>query len=209
MQLIEEHKKELKADELTIKETVLTAWKPYIPAAVSTLASTACIIAGCTVNCRRNAALSTAYALSERALITYRDEVIKTIGEKKEKELRGRIAQSEVDKDKVSKQQIIITSKGNTLCKDSISGRYFKSDMDAIRKACNELNRKMMMENYISLNQFYDTIGLDHIKDGDYLGWNIDNGLIELDFDACISDTDEPCIVIDYNVMPVKGYDRF
>ena len=91
---------------------------------------------------------------------------------------------------------------------DSISGRYFRSDLDTIRKVVNSLNREMTHQNYISLNKFYSELGLPGIKDGDYIGWNIDRGLIELDFDACITDTDEPCIVIDYNITPDKGFDR-
>ena len=33
---------------------------------------------------------------------------------------------------------------------------------------------------YISLNDFYYEIGLDNIKLGDELGWNIDDGYIDL-----------------------------
>ena len=50
---------------------------------------------------------------------------------------------------------------------------------------------------------------IEAIKDGDYIGWNVDKGLVELDFDACITDTDEPCIVIDYNIMPYNDYNRY
>ena len=128
--------------------------------------------------------------------------------EKKEKKIRDEIAQDRVNQDNGEKRQIIITPKGQTLCMDSISGRYFRSDLDTIRKVVNSLNREMTHQNYISLNKFYSELGLPGIKEGDYIGWNIDRGLIELDFDACITDTDEPCIVIDYNITPDKGFDR-
>ena len=95
------------------------------------------------------------------------------------------------------------------MCKDSISGRYFRSDLDTIRKIMNELNRKMLIDNSISLNEYYSAIGLDNVKDGDYMGWSVDSGLIELNFDACIANDDEPCIVIDYNIIPFKGYNIY
>ena len=206
--LIEEEKEELNVDLLTPLETVKVAWKPYIPAMLTCIASTSCLIGASAVSTKRNAALATAYAISERTLTRYRDKVIDTIGEKREKEVREKIAQDEVDKKPISNSQVIITSKGDTLCMDSISGRYFKSDLDTIRKVINELNRQMTHQNYISLNEFYYEIGLDPIKNGDRLGWNLDDGLIELDFSTCLADNDKPCVVIDYLVSPRYEFDK-
>ena len=198
----------IKGDALTPIETVKVAWKPYIPSLITSVVSASCIIGASAVNTKRNAALATAYAISENALITYRDKVIETIGENKEKKIREQIAQDEVNKTPVSGSQVFITPKGDTLCKDSISGRYFKSDIDTIKKAVNELNRQMTHHNYISLNELYSEIGLDSIKTGDRLGWNIDNGLIEADFSTCLAEDDQPCIVIDYLPAPKYDFDR-
>ena len=206
--LIEDKKKELNVDKLTVKDTIVAAWKPYIPAAVTCVVSASCIIGASAVSTKRNAALATAYAISEKTLLTYRDKVVETLGEKKEKEIREKVAQDEVNKKPVSSTQIITTSKGDTLCMDAISGRYFKSDIDIIKKAVNELNRQMTHHNYISLNELYNEIGLEPIKTGDSLGWNIDNGLIEPDFSACLTNDDEPCIVLDFLVPPKYDFDR-
>lgn len=206
--LIEEKKKELGTDELTAIEVVKAAWKPYIPALTLGIASASCIIGASAVNAKRNAALATAYAISERTLVRYRDKIIDTIGEKKEKEIREKIAQDEVDKNKVSNNGVIVTSKGNTLCRDAISGRYFRSDIDKIKKIVNELNRQMIYQNYISLNDFYYELGLDPIKNGSALGWNLDSGLIELNFSTCLAENDEPCVVIDYLVGPRYEFDK-
>ena len=206
--LIEEKKKELGIDELTAIEVIKTAWKPYIPALALGIASISCIIGASAVNAKRNAALATAYAISERTLVRYRDKIIDTIGEKKEKEVREKIAQDEVDKNKVSNNGVIVTSKGNTLCRDAISGRYFRSDIDKIKKIVNELNRQMIYQNYISLNDFYYELGLDSVKNGSVLGWNLDSGLIELDFSTCLAENDEPCVVIDYLVGPRYEFDK-
>ena len=206
--LIEEKKKELGTDKLTAIEVVKAAWKPYIPALALGIASASCIIGASAVNAKRNAALATAYAISERTLLRYRDKIIDTIGEKKEKEVREKIAQDEVDKNKVSNNGVIVTSKGNTLCRDAISGRYFRSDIDKIKKIVNELNRQMIYQNYISLNDFYYELGLDPVKNGSALGWNLDSGLIELDFSTCLAENDEPCVVIDYLVGPRYEFDK-
>ena len=208
MKLIEEKKEELESEELTISDTVKATWKCYIPAAISGVTSIACLIGANSVNASRNAALATAYKLSETALNEYRDKVVETIGEKKEQIVRDKVAESKVAKDPVSKKEVIITEKGNTLCYDSISGRYFKSDMDRLKRIENELNKKMFSEMYISLNEFYDEIGLSHIKVGDKIGWNIYKGMIELDFSSQIADDGTPCLVIDYMVSPEYDYSK-
>lgn len=189
-------------------DLIKTCWKPYIPAASMTLVGVSCIVGASAIHYKRNAALATIYAISERTLSTYRDKVIETIGEKKEKEIREKIAQDDVNKNKSSDGAIIITSKGNTLCKDSLSGRYFRSDIDNIKKAINTLNRRLTYDHYISLNELYGEIGLDNVKNGDLMGWNLDNGLIELSFETCLAENDEPCVVIDYYVGPKYDFDK-
>ena len=107
-----------------------------------------------------------------------------------------------VEKNPVSTTEVFITEKGNTLCYDSISGRYFKSDIEKIKSVINYLNKKMLNEMYVSLSDFYNEIGLSHTNISDELGWNIDGGLIEVDFSSQISEDGTPCLVIDYYVAP-------
>ena len=207
--LIDEYKKNNNVNALTFVETTKVAWKPYIPACATGLASAMCIIGAARVNSKRNAALSAAYAISERTLLRYRDKVIETIGENKEKKIMDKLSQEDVEKNPVSKSQVIITSKGNTLCRDAYSGRYFRSDIDQIRKIINEMNVRIIHDNYISLGEYYDRIGLDHIQNDDRIGWNIDQGVIDLDISACLAENDEPCIVINFVNPPKVDFDRF
>ena len=188
-------------------ETVKVAWKPYIPAAITGVASISCLIGSSSVNARRMTALTAAYQISETALSEYREKIIETIGEKKEKTARDKVNKDKVDKNPISKSEVIITSKGSTLCFDPISGRYFKSDIDAIKRAENTLNKRMLHDigGYISLNEFYDEIGLDHIDIGNDLGWNVDE-LIDITITSHVTDTGEPAIVLDYLAHPKYNY---
>lgn len=195
-------------EKITPIDAVKVAWKPYVPAAITGAFSIACLIGANSVNARRNAALATAYKLSETAFSEYKEKVIETIGDKKEKTVRDEVAKSHVEKNPVSTTEVIITEKGNTLCYDAISGRYFKSDIDKIKKAENILNKRLLTEDYISLNEFYNELGLDNTRLGDDLGWNVIDGLIEFDFSSQIADG-TPCIVVDYKVAPKRGYDRY
>lgn len=208
IKLIEEQKETLDVDKLTVMETVKTTWKCYIPAATTAVASSVCLIGANSVHSKRNAALATAYKLSETALTKYREKVIETIGENKERTVREKVAKDKIDNDPVSKTEVFITERGNTLCYDAVSGRYFKSDIERIKSAVNTLNKQMLTEMYVSLNEFYDELGLSPTNLGDKLGWKLDKGLIELDFSSQIADDGTPCIVVDYRVTPDYDYDK-
>lgn len=207
--MIEEAKRAQEIDKLKPIEVIKTTWKCYIPSVITCGASIACLVGASSVNMRRNAALATAYEISKTALTEYRDKVVETIGEKKEQTIRDKIAEEHIDKNPVSKGDVIITDKGNTLCYDHHSGRYFKSDIDKIKKAVNEVNRLMLRDNYVSLNDFYDELGLEHTKIGDELGWSINDGLLELYFSSQIADDGTPCIVINYEEAPRYGFSSF
>lgn len=204
--LIEERKEEIGAEKLEAMDMVKTAWACYVPAAITGTLSVACLIGASSVNARRNAALATAYTLSESALKDYQGKVIEMFGEKKNEAVKDAIAKDKVEKNPVVTREVIITEKGNTLCYDAISGRYFKSDIEKIKKAECELNRQMLDDMYVSLNDFYYEIGLDSVKLGDELGWNVDSGYIDLSFSSQLASDGTPCLVIDYSVAPRYDY---
>lgn len=191
---------------LSVKETVALTWKCYIPAAVTGALSVACLVGASSVNARRNAALAAAYTLSENTLKEYQEKVIETIGEKKEQVVRDAVAKDKIEKDPVSNKEVIVTGNGDVLCYDCVSGRYFESTADKLRKVENTLNRRMRDEMYVSLNDFYSEIGLDPIKVGNDLGWNIDRGEIDISFSAQVADNDQPCLVVDYTIAPQYGF---
>lgn len=208
LRLIEDIKKEERKDELTPVETIKATWKCYIPAAVTGISSATCLICANSIHLKRSAALAAAYKISETALTEYREKVIETIGEKKEQTIREKISQDRLDKNPVSKNEVVITGKGNTLCFDPLSGRHFKSNIDKIKNAVNELNSKVISYDYASLNEFYDELDLPHIDLGDNLGWNVDKKL-KMGYGAALSDEEEPCIVLEYLVAPKYGYSDF
>ena len=195
-------------NKLTVSEKMKVAWKPYIPAAITGIASISCIIGASSVHAKRNAAIAAAYNLSQTALTEYKEKVVETIGEKKEQAIKDKIAKDKIKKDPVSKSEVIVTGKGNTLCYDAFNSRYFYSDIDQIKRAINELNRIMLNQMYVSLNDFYDELNLKHSGNGDELGWKLDDGFIEVDFSSQLSDDGRPCLVIEYMVAPRYDYSK-
>lgn len=208
--LIETKKEEAEVEELASVETIKTCWKCYIPAALTTVVSAACLIGASTVSAKRNAALATAYSISEAALREYQEKVVEVIGEKKEKAVRDAVAKDQIERDPVTKSEVvIIDSNSNTLCYEPLSGRYFKSTIDKIKKAEIKLDRQMIQEMYVSLNDFYWEIGLDGTDLGDKMGWNLSKGYMDLSFSSQLADDGTPCAVIVYGIPPVYDYQNY
>lgn len=206
MRLLEEQKQKTPDAKVPVKEVVKATWKCYIPAAVTGVTSAACILGSHHISHKRGAVLATAYSLSQTALQEYQSKVIETVGEKKERSIRDDIAKDKLVQTPVTDKEVIVTKKGDTLCFDSISGRYFKSDMETIKRVENELNRRMRNEMFISLNDFYQEIGLDGIPLGYGLGWNIEQGYIDIFFSSQLAADGTPCLVIEHRVAPKHGY---
>lgn len=203
MVLLEEKKQELGVEKLDAKEIIKTAAPVYIPTMASFAVSTACIIGASHENARRNAALTAAYTLSETTLKTYRDKVLETVGEEKEREIRQAAAIEQ--QAKTSEEKTVIVERGNAgrlKCYETLSGRYFVSSKTLIDKAVNELNRQMMSDCTVSLNDWYDLLGLDQVRAGDLLGWDVDRGFVETCYSSRLDEEGEPCLVLHYVEPP-------
>lgn len=189
-------------------EIVKVSWKYYIPAAITGTASIACIIGASKVNYTRNAALATAYNLSQTALTEYKSKVIETIGEKKEQVVREKVAKEQLEKNPISpSKEVFVTGNGKQRFYEAMGHRRFQSTVTDIERAVNELNRRMRDEMYISLNELYREIGLEEVPIGDIVGWNIDKGYIDISLDSLIDSDGTACIVLDYLIRPTYGYD--
>lgn len=209
LDLIREKEDELEVDKLTVGETIQATWKCYIPAVTTCVTSTVCLIGASSAHAKRNAAIAAAYKLSEKVLIEYKDAVIETIGDKKEQSVRDKLAEKKLEKDPVSKSEVIITDKGSTLCYDSIGGRYFKSDIESIKRVENILNKQLLRDDYVSLNDFYDEVDISHTEMGRELGWSVNDGLIEIYFSSQLADDGTPCLVVDYSTPPKYNFNKF
>lgn len=210
LKLIEEFKEErgyaIVDASIPKVEIVKVAWKPYLPAAITGVTSMACLVSANSVNARRNAALAAAYTISDTALKEYREKMIETIGEKKDKEIKDAIAKDKIDKHPVDMNDVIVTGTGNTLCYDAFCGRYFWSDVEKLKRSVNDLNEQLLTDGYVSLNDFYDLVNLDMTKKGDLLGWDSRKGQVRLSFSSQLARNSTPCLVLDFAVAPSYDY---
>jgi len=192
--------------QLSKKELIMLTWQCYIPAALMGGVTIACIVGANSINLRRNAALASVYSLTEAALKEYQAKIVETIGGNKAQKINDEIYKDKLAKNPVGDREVIITGKGDTLCYDVISGRYFKSDIEKIRKIQNELNRELLSEMFITLNEVYYALGLSDTKLGGGMGWDVNEGLIEFRFSSQLTEDGTPCLVIDYHMEPRYNY---
>lgn len=192
-------------DLLSFQGKVKTTWKFYIPAGLMTGATIACVIGANSVNTRRNAAIMSAYSLTDKAFQEYKEKVVEQIGEKKEQAVRDDIAKDRLEANPVSDPSTVVIHGEKTLCYDGVTGRYFESDMQTLRKAVNDINEKCINEVYASQNDFYRLIGLDPIAIGEEIGWRSDH-LLDISYSSHLTGDGVPCLSLDYLVGPIRGY---
>lgn len=189
-----------------LKERARKTWKCYLPAVATGTVTVACVISANRIGSHKTAAMAAAYTLSEKAFVEYKDKVVEKIGENKEQRVRDDIAQDNVTRTPVP-TSIMVGESEKQLCFDSYSSRYFLSTMEDVKKAQNDLNYLILSEDYASLSDFYDNLGLEHTQFSDSIGWNTDRKL-EILFSACVSPEQKPAISIGYRHEPAPGFHR-
>lgn len=140
----------------TKKEAFMSAWKCYIPTAAFGLSTIACIMGANALNSRKQAALTSAYALINQSYKEYKDKL---------KELYGEEAHN-----------AIVDSMIIRTFYDSFSQRYFETTIAKVIEAEYHLNRNFMFQGVIPLNDFYEFLGLEKTELGETVGWSSCNG---------------------------------
>jgi len=190
---------------LTTKDKMRLTWTLYIPAVGTGLLTCAATVGANQIGTRRAAAVAAAYTISERAFTEYKEKVVEKLGESKEQNIRDEVAQDRVTRNPVGDREVIVTGGGDVLCYDAFTGRYFMSDMETLKKAQNDINYQIINQEYASLSDFYNKIGIAPTAYSDEVGWNNDK-LLELKLTGTLSEDQKPCISIDFAVSPVRDY---
>lgn len=194
------------AKELSKVDKVKLTWKGYIPAAAVGLSTMACVIGVNSIHTRRSAALMSVYTITDKAFRDYKSEVIESIGESKERDIRDKVAEKRVNEHPPEcASVIVIEGGGDQLFYDSLTDRYFKSDMESVRKAVNDVNQIMINDVYASQNEFYRALGIPSLPHGEELGWTTDS-MLEVEYTAVKTPKGTTAMSLDYRTKPIRGY---
>lgn len=209
LEMEKSHRVSKNKPKMTKLDTVKCTWKCYIPAVIMGTVTITCIVSANSINLKRSAALASAYSLAETTLKEYKSKVVETIGEKKEKEIKDEIVKDKIVKDPPHADNVILTGKGTTLCRETLSGRYFRTNIDDLRKIENELARDLLSDDFISVNDVYYRLGLSNTKLGDEMGWEQRDGLFSFELNSQVTEEGEPCLTIDYFAPPSASFMDF
>ena len=190
---------------LTKKEVAKLVWKWYIPTLSVIGGASGCALKSNSDHNKEKAALTAAYSMSHTALTEYREATKEVVGDKKERAIRDKVAENEVESKPLAKDLVTNTGHGNTLCFDKYLGRYFRSDRDFIEKGINKFNHDLLSEGSEPINNLYDILDLEYADVGWDLGYNSDDGLLEVIFTSALVE-DEPCLVMSFSNEPRFGF---
>ncbi len=177
----------------TKTEAVLSCWKCYIPSMIMGTTTLFCIVGSNALNKHQQASLISAYALVNHSYQKYRSKLKELYGEEVHNAISDSIAKGKCSDVTITTQGIAEDSTLNFECEmepeitrvfyDSYSERYFETSISAVIQAEYHLNRNFMLSGIISLNDFYDFLGLERIDIGDEVGWSsCDGDIYWIDF---------------------------
>ena len=182
------------------KDTVKTTWKCYIPATAIGLGSIACFIMSGRISAGRSASVAAAYSLLERTMDEYQARVIEEIGKDKNDDIRTEVQQTLIEESDTS-EALIPYGKGDILCFESLTGRYFKSDENTILAAVNDFNHDLIHEFSCTMNDWFYLLGLPNVAIGDTLGWTTDH-MLDVDIRTVKAPNGLPALAVDYRYLP-------
>lgn len=193
--------------ELTVWDKTKACWKVYLPMVLAGGTAIACMVGSTKISLGRIESLAGLYSLTERAFSQYKEKVAETLGEKDRRKVEAAVNKDILERHPVSNSTVIVTGVGDYLCFDKLSGRYFMSDIEKLRRVQNDCNQNLIQNMYISLNEVYDAMGLMPIDMGYDVGWDVDN-MVDLSFTTQLSDDGRPCLVVDYLVQPKHDFSK-
>lgn len=189
-----------------VAETAKKLVPEVAPVVMMAAVTGACIFGSNKVSSKKIAVLSAGYNLARSNLSDLNEEMRKLLGDKKATEVKDEVVKKRFEKkEKKIPEEIMIPKSNDGLvpCWDTHSGRPFRSNREKIGQAINQLSSECQQDMYVSLNDFYDLIGLRMIPMGDELGWNVDDlikGQLPITMTSILSEDGIPCLAVDYDI---------
>lgn len=163
----------------------------------------AMIISSGVIAYRRNKALGTvtsAYVALSEMSDTYRRHALEHMGEKKEGEMRGEIAEEQMQKYWPGGKDLIEnTGHGNHIFMDGLTKKFFLSDLDYIRQQQVRLNNWFDSgEDEVDFTQWCAALDVDCNEDLAIFVWTAEQR-IDFELETCLAPNGEPAYYLDYD----------
>lgn len=187
--LVEEAEVE-KGEKLTKWETVKVAGPAYIPSIAVGTSTIACIFGANILNKHQQAALASAYALIDNSYKEYKNKLKELYGEEAHNKIVDAIAVEKAEDVRVASYNltsycdlsIVDGTSEPRLFYDEFSHRPFETTVEQVMNAEYHLNRNFALRGYVTLNEFYEFLGLEPTEYGSTVGWAVDDEMYWIDF---------------------------
>lgn len=212
-----------KHDELSTADKVILYAKGYKKTIGLGVATSACIITSQILNKKNQAALAAAVPLLERSYNEYKDKVKDIFGVEGHQKVVDAMAKDDIKKkvphrsssDKYILQSDLLFSEDLAESEvirtfyDVHSKRYFESTLADVYAALIYLNQSFTTGQPVSLNYWYDLLGIPQIKGGDDVHWymNGEDSVFFIDIDMHEATIDDMNVIIIDFVYPPE-WDR-
>lgn len=174
-------------ETLTKKEIVKAALPCYIPTIATMLATGACIVINDRMNRHDYLTLSTLYGITNKSLQEYKTKLI------------------EVDENTIEIKREDDHEDKEYLMYDVKSDRYFRMHLDTIFDAMDKVYANLEHGEFVSLNRFYEMLGLAPTFLGRDTGWYQGDDYKLLDMTLTTYNGQE-CMMIDVDVDAKNTY---
>ncbi len=219
LELIEKAEKE-KGEKLSKWEKVQVAAPKYIPAVLIGATTMVCIFGANILNQHQQASIASAYAFLDQSYRNYRRKVVELYGEETHNEIVNAIAIENAEKVYINASYLGMNCSGYLeedfsqpiLFYDEFSNRYFEKSIEEVMMAEYHLNRNYILACGISVNEFYEFLGLEPMESGDILGWiPEDEGCYWIDFNHRKVELEDglECYVIEMAWEPSMDYSEY
>ena len=184
----------------TTREKVKICWKYYIPAAIALGCTITCFIGANRIAIKHIKQLTALYSASQATASALEKKLVEKIGDKKVKEAKGEIAKEQMEVNPSTVHNTYVTGKySDNLVYDYMSGRYFYMDQVDLDTVFVRLSNTVQRENYITMNEVYDEIGIPRIGLGDEIQIDVDDtdkGMIDVEFHPEFSEANRKIVTV-------------
>ena len=180
------------------------------PSLATYLVGVLCLFAGLSEKERRNATLGLLLSTSQEDLKAFEEKAIEKFGERKVEDIHDEINKEKVANNPPTEGNIIFTGHGNYLFYDDLTGQWFRSTIETVRRVILDLNEEIDNGNDVSVSDWCDRHDIPEGKLSWEYGWSkLATGKIDVRFTSCISPDGEPAIVIEHKNEPSPKYDKY
>lgn len=206
------------AVRMTTKEIVKEVWVDFVPAAACLLTGITCILIAKRIDAAKIAALASTAALLDEKLHLH-DKAMEKLDPADREKVQEILDQEVLKqagpppwKDETALAPIAAgdgASGQKMLCLESLSGQYFWSNPDIIRRSVSEFNSWLTSTGMVgfgahgTVNDWFDILdqNLEHTELFSVLGWNSEH-MLDITLDSRLNEVDRPVLIVNYHRQP-------